>query len=284
MKHILVPFDETAEPRRRRHEQIVAAILNSLIRDGVLMQTGPGNRYGPGSRGGPGISGITWAFNWPYPIPQGAPGPAGRNAPAFLNGIAAPVAVQGIEGDYYLQTNGRLYQKRAAFFGVPPQWAQIATLLGPQGKAGSAGRDGRDGRDGLAGIKGDAGANGANGSNGTNGTNGADGQPGPTGVGTAGPRGQDGATWLTGDSPPPALLGSLHDLYLEKKTGNVWQKNALFFGVPPSWGVIANIIGPQGLTGKRGGDGRDGRDGAGGSGSETSLSQAVVMARIWWGG
>ena len=69
--------------------------------------------------------------------------------------------------------------------------------------------------------------------------------------GSPGPTGQPGSQILSGVAPPVPDSGRADDYYFQTN-GNVWKKTSPFFGVPPAWSVIANIIGPAGKPGARG--------------------------------
>ena len=43
-------------------------------------------------------------------------------------------------------------------------------------------------------------------------------------TGPIGPPGPRGATWFTGEGPPPLDLGENNDLYLDTLTGDVYKK------------------------------------------------------------
>lgn len=127
-KLLLVPVDPAAEARTRRHEQIVAMILNSLIRQGVLVQD----------------NSTEWALIPDVPqLVAGPPGRNGQNASSLLNGTVPPASRVGIPNDYYFQSNGDLWWKTSPFFGAPPRWTKIASLVGPPGKDGKPGAPGQ---------------------------------------------------------------------------------------------------------------------------------------------
>jgi type VI secretion system VgrG family protein len=81
------------------------------------------------------------------------------------------------------------------------------------------------------------------------GPEGPPGERGPAGErgpeGQIGPPGRDGATWLGGDGAPPADLGRQGDLYLDRTTGDVYRRDAL-------WSLVLNLKGPEGPKGPPG--------------------------------
>lgn len=69
---------------------------------------------------------------------------------------------------------------------------------------------------------------------------------------------RDAATWITGNGPPPDVLGNNGDMYLDVLTNDVYgPKTGGVWG-----GIVANIegdVGPQGEQGEQGEQGVDGR-------------------------
>lgn len=85
------------------------------------------------------------------------------------------------------------------------------------------------------------------GSTGATGATGAAGAAGPAGTaGAAGATGAPGALWLEGTGAPIGSAGINGDLYLDDSTGDVYKKTS------GTWGIVANILGPQGDTGPSG--------------------------------
>ncbi len=83
-----VQKDPEAKQRTRLHMDIVADILNSLIRQGVLLNTGVQQ----------------WAFLPPAAVPS--------TAPVLYTGRGPPVNPFGKKGDYYLDlASGKFYQQ-----------------------------------------------------------------------------------------------------------------------------------------------------------------------------
>lgn len=66
--------------------------------------------------------------------------------------------------------------------------------------------------------------------------------------GPEGPEGQPGeaSVWYTGSGAPDPSLGVENDMYLDDDNGDVYKK------VSDTWGIVANIEGPQGATGPTG--------------------------------
>ena len=64
----------------------------------------------------------------------------GKNGTQWLSGTTAPVVSQGVDGDFYLDTqNFVIYQK------VDGQWISLGSVKGEDGKDGEDGDDGKDG-------------------------------------------------------------------------------------------------------------------------------------------
>lgn len=150
-QNLLVPWNPEALPRDRRHQQLVAAILNALIRAGLLVQSGEGWSLDLSDQlAGMGGSG--------YLLPS-----KGQDGNRWLLvNDPGPVPDQGNPGDLALSfPSGNVYQKRLRGL-EPPRWALIQNLRrGPQGPQGLPGRDGRNGTDGARGPQGTAGAAGS---------------------------------------------------------------------------------------------------------------------------
>lgn len=71
-------------------------------------------------------------------------------------------------------------------------------------------------------------------------------------------KGEDGATWLSGEDAPAATAGKEGDFYLDTKTSDVYKKTAEGWGTP-----ICNLTGATGATGATGGTGAAGAAGVG---------------------
>lgn len=141
----LIPWNPEANTRDRRHQQLVAMLLNSLIFQGVLQQNGP-----------------DWVINFPGTTNSGGGG-GGVSTTVYgsqwLTGAGPPLPRSGKEGDFYLRSTGEVYQKVSPFFGVPPVWVlQAMAIRGPRGDRGLFGPPGGPG---VAGQTGPAGAAGS---------------------------------------------------------------------------------------------------------------------------
>ena len=153
---------------------------------GVAGATGLTGPQGPA--GAAGATGLTGPQG-----PAGAVGPqglAGTNGNGVLNGASAPTNNQGVDGDFYVNTNtNTLYGPKAN-----GTWPTGVSLVGPQGSAGVAGAIGPQGPTGLTGLQGPAGVAGPQGPAGATGAAGAVGPQGPSGAaGAVGPQGPSGA-------------------------------------------------------------------------------------------
>jgi hypothetical protein len=102
-----------------------------------------------GRAGKTGKTGLTGAAG-----PAGAAGSAGDPGASILNGIVPPIASQGNDGDFYLDTAiDVLYGPKAS--GAWPHSG--TTLVGPDGDPGSPGSPGSPGPQGTPGPQGDRG-------------------------------------------------------------------------------------------------------------------------------
>ena len=148
---------------------------------------------------------------------KSAPKTAGRTSQAptlntFLNGLGAPNATDGIDGDFYLDTlSSNLYGPKKK-----GKWPLPKSLVGPVGPQGPVGKQGSEGKVGdkgttssSAGSQGVQGMQGPQGIQGTPGTSGAAGSSGPTGgAGAAGAAGSVGAAGSTGPQGPAGSAGT----------------------------------------------------------------------------
>lgn len=75
--------------------------------------------------------------------------------------------------------------------------------------------------------------------------------------------GKQGSKIHTGSGAPKAALGDIGDLYLDTKTGDVYEKTA------DGWVKVANLQGPGGPSGPQGPKGTDGTGGSSGDGTGT---------------
>ena len=193
----------------------------------------------------------------------------------LLNGLGAPSASLGINGDFYIDTlSMNIYgpKKKNA-------WPVPKSLVGPQGIAGAAGisgkqgvngKDGKDGKDGVSGKDGERGAAGS--SSGGAGVAGPVGPAGPAGVagvvgpagaiGLPGATGPAGATGATGAQGLPGAAGSTGATGLTGSPGPAGATGAQ--GLPGAAGSTG-ATGLTGSTGPAGATGAQGLPGAAGS-------------------
>ena len=151
-----------------------------------------------------------------------APKTAGRTSQAptlntLLNGLGAPSAIKGIDGDFYLDTlSSNLYGPKKK-----GKWPLPKNLVGPTGPQGPVGKQGSEGKvgdkgattssagtQGIQGIPGVAGGTGPSGGVGVAGSIGATGAPGPQGSQGAPGAPGIGATGLQGVAGAPGSTGA----------------------------------------------------------------------------
>ena len=162
---------------------------------------------------------------------------AGRTSQApilntFLNGLGAPNATNGIDGDFYLDTlSSNLYGPKKK-----GKWPLPRNLVGPVGPQGPVGKQGSEGKVGDKGAStSSAGTQGTQGIQGVQGVSGPAGPSGPSG--SQGPGGGSGAVGTQGSVGPAGAAGAQ--------------------GVPGTTGTR----GPVGETGTAGADGAQGTAG-----------------------
>ena len=186
---------------------------------------------------------------------KSAPKIAGRTSQApilntFLNGLGAPNATDGIDGDFYLDTlSSNLYGPKKK-----GKWPLPKSLVGPVGPQGPIGKQGSDGKVGdkgatssSAGSQGTQGIQGPQGIQGAPGTQGSAGTPGPSGgAGVAGAAGSVGAAGSTGPQGPAGSAGAQGVIGATGSQG--------IAGTPGNTGAR----GPIGETGTVGADGPQG--------------------------
>jgi hypothetical protein len=131
---------------------------------------------------------------------------------------------------------------------TPGSNASIWMLWGSKGDPGDPGPAGATGSPGAAGVAG------ATGPQGPPGAAGAAGAAGP--AGSAGAAGAPGSILRNGNGAPSNSLGIDGDYYLDDVMGDVYHK------VSGSYGVVANVKGPQGPNGS-GAPGSTWRNGSG---------------------
>ena len=176
---------------------------------------------------------------------KSAPKTAGRTSQAptlntLLNGLGAPNATDGIDGDFYLDTlSSNLYGPKKK-----GKWPLPKNLVGPVGPQGPVGKQGSEGK------VGDKGA--STSSTGTQGIQGIPGTPGP--AGTTGPSGGAGVAGSVGATGAPGPQGSPGSAGAPGIGATGLQGVA---GTPGSTGAR----GPIGETGTAGADGPQGTAG-----------------------
>jgi hypothetical protein len=142
---------------------------------------------------------------------KSAPRTAGRTSQAptlntLLNGLGAPNATDGIDGDFYLDTlSSNLYGPKKK-----GKWPLPKSLVGPVGPQGPVGKQGSEGKVGDKGAStSSAGSQGVQGIQGPQGPQGLQGIPGTPGTpGAAGGAGPSGAAGAAGSAGPQGLAGS----------------------------------------------------------------------------
>jgi hypothetical protein len=164
----------------------------------------------------------------------------------FLNGLGAPNATNGIDGDFYLDTlSSNLYGPKKK-----GKWPLPKNLVGPVGPQGPVGKQGSEGKVGDKGAStssaGTQGTQGIQGPQGTQGTPGPAGSSGPSGG--AGIAGSVGATGAPGPQGSPGSAGA-------PGVGATGLQGVA--GTPGSTGAR----GPIGETGTAGADGPQGTAG-----------------------
>ena len=142
---------------------------------------------------------------------KSAPKTAGRTSQAptlntLLNGLGAPNATDGIDGDFYLDTlSSNLYGPKKK-----GKWPLPKSLVGPVGPQGPVGKQGSEGKVGDKGAStSSSGSQGVQGIQGPQGPQGLQGIPGtPGAAGSAGPSGAAGAAGSAGPQGPAGSTGA----------------------------------------------------------------------------
>lgn len=221
-----VPLDGTTPPVAGQALVFNGSSWAPATPTGTTGATGPQGPAGPAGATGPqGLTGPTGATGPQGPIgPMGAAGPqgltgaagatgpqglTGANGRSVLNGTLPPVASQGADGDFYLDTAASVFYgpKGAVTAGTWP--TPGVGLVGPAGATGATGATGSQGPIGLTGATGPQGLTGATGPVGPTGAIGPTGATGPQGLtGATGPVGPTGATGPAGATGPQGLTGA----------------------------------------------------------------------------
>lgn len=185
------------------------------------------------------------------------PSRAGRIATVvantILNGVVPPKAIDGVDGDFYIDTKALL------FYGPKKKsrWPSPTSIRGPQGQTGQSGSNGADARPSANVIA--AGAQGLSGASGPKGEQGPQGIPGV--AGPAGAQGESGATGAPGATGTPGASGAAGASGAPGPAGSSGPPgNAGPQGPPGSNGSNGSIgsVGPTGATGSVGANGATG--------------------------
>ena len=192
---------------------------------------------------------------------KSAPKTAGRTSQAptlntLLNGLGAPNATDGIDGDFYLDTlSSNLYGPKKK-----GKWPLPRSLVGPVGPQGPVGKQGSEGKVGDKGATtSTSGTQGTQGAQGIQGAQGASGPAGPSGPsGSQGPGGGSGGVGPQGTVGPAGSPGGQ--------------------GVPGTTGTTGarGPVGETGTVGARGPIGETGTVGADGPQGTAGPTRAVL--------
>lgn len=154
-----------------------------------------------------------------------------------LNGVGAPGAGIGVEGDFYIDTDAwEIYGPKTT------GWGAGTSLIGPPGEDGAEGPEGPQGPAGEDGAPGEPGAPGADGQDGQDG---ADGAPG-----------EDGRTVLSDSGVPDSGVGEDGDFYIDTTAWEIYGPKTA-----GAWGSGTSLVGPEGEQGEPGPAGADGAQG-----------------------
>ncbi len=117
--------------------------------NGLQGSTGPAGPQGlVGATGASGLQGLAGSAG--ATGATGLQGVTGLNGRTILNGVIAPIASQGVDGDFYLDTvASNFYGPKTA-----GAWPASVSLVGPAGTAGTSGAAGAAGAQGIQGIQG----------------------------------------------------------------------------------------------------------------------------------
>ena len=198
---------------------------------------------------------------------------AGRTTQAptlntLLNGLGAPEATDGIDGDFYLDTlSSNLYGPKKK-----GKWPLPKSLVGPVGPQGPIGKQGSDGKVGDKGAT--TSSSGTQGTQGTQGPQGVQGISGPAGLaGPSGPSGSQGPGGGSGGVGPAGGVGPQGSVGPAGSPGGQ--------GVPGTTGTTGarGPVGETGTVGARGPIGETGTVGADGP-QGTAGSSRVVLGNI----
>jgi len=194
---------------------------------------------------------------------------AGRTTQAptlntLLNGLGAPEATDGIDGDFYLDTlSSNLYGPKKK-----GKWPLPKSLVGPVGPQGPIGKQGSDGKVGDKGAS--TSSSGTQGTQGTQGPQGVQGISGPAGLaGPSGPSGSQGPGGGSGGVGPAGGVGPQGSVGPAGSPGGQ--------GVPGTTGTTG-ARGPVGETGTVGADGSQGSIGPQGLAGVSTLIKGSIAS------
>jgi len=189
--------------------------------------------------------GTTQFWSVPYAFYSGRSGSS-----TFFAGTVNPMATQGQNGDFYLNTISY------ALFGPKSSsgWGSGQSLIGPTGPTGPQGAIGMTGPPGPNGPQGLTGPTGPQGPQGNQGPAGPQGAQGPQGL-----SGADGKTVLNGAGNPANNFGNNGDFYINTTTNTLFGPKAN--GVWPGGISLVGPLGPQGPAGATGPQGSIGLTG-----------------------
>lgn len=193
----------------------------------------------------------------------------------WLTGSGTPSGGSGADGDFYIRSNGDVYQKFGGGWG-----SVLFSLKGAQGDQGPTGAKGDTGEKGLKGDKGDTGATGATGSTGATGATGATGPAGTAatiavGTVTTGAAGSSATVTNSGTSAAAVFdfsipQGAKGDTGATGATGPQ--------GIKGDKGDTG-ATGPTGPTGPTGATGATGATGPAGPGVPTGGTTGQVLKK-----
>ena len=148
----------------------------------------------------------------------GTGGTSGSNGSTWYTGASAPATGLGVNGDYYLQSNGSVYQKVAGSWG-----SALFNLTGPTGAQGVQGNTGLTGATGIQGMPGVQGVQGNTGATGATGPAGANGVATFGGIGTSYTTVSGLSSYYSGGSLPSGTWTLLYSItgYIGGETSNL---------------------------------------------------------------
>jgi hypothetical protein len=193
----------------------------------------------------------------------------------WLTGSGTPSGGTGADGDFYLRSNGDVYQKSGGGWG-----SVLFSIKGAQGDAGPQGAQGQAGQTGPKGDKGDTGATGATGSTGPTGATGATGPAGTAatiavGTVTTGAAGSSATVTNSGTS-----AAAVFDFSIPKgDKGDTGATGATGPQGPKGDTGATGATGATGPTGPTGATGATGATGPAGPGVPTGGTTGQVLKK-----